>query len=143
MQIGTSPSVALEWSVDNAAWALRTRVTLTALGALRTEVTSTARRALRTRVTLTARRAGTTIGSARVAFYSLGRREAEVAGSFEKLEDAGLIVAGSVPQAHRDVLDDLSDEEVSVILDVAARLAEADQDEGLVGSPAFTRYFTF
>lgn len=66
-----------------------------------------------------------------------------MAGSFEKLEDAGLIVAGSVPQAHRDVLDDLSDEEVSVILDVAARLAEADQDEGLVGSPAFTRYFTF
>jgi hypothetical protein len=66
-----------------------------------------------------------------------------LASNFEKLEDRGLILTSTLPKAHRDVLDDLSDEEMRVILDVADRLAEADQKEGLAERPAFTNYFTF
>ena len=66
-----------------------------------------------------------------------------MASNFEKLEDAGLIFTSAVPKAHREVVEALSDEELTVILSVAARLVEADQDEGLVGRPAFTNFMTF
>jgi hypothetical protein len=59
-----------------------------------------------------------------------------LAGNLEKLEDAGLI-AKALPKAHSEVVEALSDEEMRVIVSVAARLRQADQDEGLVGEAPF------
>lgn len=53
-----------------------------------------------------------------------------LAGNLEKLEEAGLIVK-ALPDAHSKVVAALSEEEVEVIVSVAARLRRADQDEGL------------
>lgn len=69
------------------------------------------------------------------------RGEDGLAGNLEKLEDAGLIFTRALPKAHREVLEGLSEEEVRVILSVADRLREADQDEGLAARPAWSCSF--
>lgn len=66
-----------------------------------------------------------------------------MASNFDKLHDAGFVLTTSVPQAHKDVLDGLSDDEVAVILEVQDRLTQADQDEGLSAQTGFTTFFTF
>jgi hypothetical protein len=81
---------------------------------------------------------GRTIGSA-----ALHVQETALASNCEILEDAGLALTSVFPKAHRDVIDNLTDEEMAVILEVAARLAKADQKEGLTGRPAFTTFYTF
>jgi flagellar motor switch protein FliG len=63
-------------------------------------------------------------------------------GNLEQLEDAGLIVE-TLPKAHSEVVRNLSDEEVKVIVAVAARLRKADQDEGLGTKAAYTRFIHF
>jgi hypothetical protein len=65
-----------------------------------------------------------------------------LAGNLEKLEDARLI-AKALPKAHSEVVEALSDEEVRVIVSVAARLRKADQDEGLVREAAFAYFIHF
>lgn len=49
--------------------------------------------------------------------------------NFETLMEAGLIV-GDLPAAHRAVIDDLSKQEVDMLVGVYLRLSEADAAEG-------------
>jgi hypothetical protein len=88
----------------------------------------------------------TAVGSAALPGNRRGiRRRGEdgLAGNLDRLEDAGLILTTALPQAHREVLEDLSEEEVRVIVSVATRLRQADQDAGLVARAPFTYWISF
>ena len=54
-----------------------------------------------------------------------------MAGNLERLQDAGLIFTKPLPKAHSKVVAALSEDEVDVIVRVAARLRKADEAEGL------------
>lgn len=62
--------------------------------------------------------------------------------NYETLKAAGLIL-GECPEAHQDVLNELSEDEMQVILGVKDRLAEADASIGAVARPHFTNCIAF
>jgi hypothetical protein len=62
--------------------------------------------------------------------------------NFDKLKAAGLIL-NECPEAHQEVLNSLSEDEMQVIMDVRDRLAEADAAVGAEQRPAFTNCIAF
>ena len=63
-------------------------------------------------------------------------------GNYEKLDKAGLILT-ELPEPHRKVVDDLSDDEMKVLLDVGQRLTDADVEIDAERKPAFANCIAF
>jgi hypothetical protein len=75
--------------------------------------------------------------------WSRGRgREAVVASNYERLKTEGLIL-NECPDPHKEVLNNLSEEEMEVILKVKARLDEADAAVGWERPAPFTNCVAF
>jgi hypothetical protein len=65
-----------------------------------------------------------------------------LASNYDRLKAEGLIL-DDCPEEHRAVLNDLTEDEMKVILGVKARLAEADASLGAGAKPAFTNCIAF
>jgi hypothetical protein len=62
--------------------------------------------------------------------------------NYDRLRAEGLIFK-DCPEEHRAVLNALTEDEMKVILDVKARLAEADASLGAGAKPEFTNCIAF
>jgi hypothetical protein len=65
-----------------------------------------------------------------------------LSSNYERLKAEGLIFK-DCPDPHRQVLNDLTDDEMEVILSVKERLAEADASVGAHAVPPFTNCIGF
>jgi hypothetical protein len=65
-----------------------------------------------------------------------------LSSNYERLKTEGLIL-NECPDAHKEVLNNLSEDEMEVILNVKARLEEADAAVGAELPPRFTNCVAF
>jgi hypothetical protein len=65
-----------------------------------------------------------------------------LSSNYERLKTEGLIL-NECPDPHKEVLNNLSEDEMQVILDVKARLDEADAAIGAERRPPFTNCVAF
>jgi hypothetical protein len=61
-------------------------------------------------------------------------------GKLEKLEAAGVILKGPLPDEYAEVLEGLSDEEIDVIVSVKQRLDEAGASRGKSSAETFPNF---
>jgi hypothetical protein len=70
------------------------------------------------------------------------RREAVLSSNYQRLKEEGLIFK-DCPDPHQEVLNNLTDDEMEVILSVKARLDEADAAVEAYALPPFTNCIGF
>jgi hypothetical protein len=62
--------------------------------------------------------------------------------NLDRLRDEGLITQ-DLPAAHQRVIEELDPEHIDVLIEIKEKLEAADEEMGLKGAPAFTKYLPY